>query len=107
MCPEGRCEHHSDPAAAGRQEPNAGGLDRRRLLMAAATGAAAITLAPVTFAQGQASAATAKDSLPTADVTRVVTGHLETGVSDFVYLPVKVPKCVQKIAVEYSYDKPA
>jgi hypothetical protein len=115
MCPEGRCEHHSDPAAADRQEPNAepdaepnaGGLDRRRLLMAAATGAAAITLAPVTFTQGRASAATAKGSLPTADVTRVVTGHLETGVADFVYLPVEVPKGVQKIAVEYSYDKPA
>ena len=36
-----------------------------------------------------------------------VTGHLETGAADFVYLPVEVPKGVQKIAVEYSYDKPS
>ncbi|MDN3354208.1 CehA/McbA family metallohydrolase [Actinomadura sp. DC4] len=99
MCPEGRCEHHSEPAAADGQSA---GLDRRRLLMAAATGAAAVTLAPVSFTQGRASAATTPQ-----DVTRTVTGHLDTGAADFVYVPVEVPKGVQKIAVEYTYDKPA
>jgi hypothetical protein len=36
-----------------------------------------------------------------------MTGHLETGAADYVYLPVEVPRGVQRIAVRYSYDKPA
>jgi hypothetical protein len=39
-------------------------------------------------------------------VTRAISGHLDTGVADFVYLPVEVPRGVQKISVSYSYDKP-
>jgi hypothetical protein len=40
------------------------------------------------------------------DLTRTVTGHLPTGVADFVYLPVEVPHGVRQIAVSYTYDKP-
>jgi hypothetical protein len=105
MCRDGRCEHHAAQPAAGPEDGATAGLDRRRLLMAAATGAA-LTLAPVSFGAAPARAAA---GTPTAgdEVSRVVTGHLETGAADFVHLPVQVPKGVQKIAVEYSYDKPA
>jgi hypothetical protein len=106
MCRDGRCEHEVGPfplaaGADGGKGRGAEGVDRRRLLMAAATGAA-LTLAPVTFSQARAATGTTTGG----DVTRVVTGHLETGAADFVYLPVEIPKGVQKIAVEYSYDKP-
>ncbi len=40
-------------------------------------------------------------------MTRTVTGHLETGAADFVYLPVEVPRGVNQIAVSYTYDKPS
>ena len=100
MCRDGRCEHDAAPLPDG-----AGAVDRRRLLMAAATGAA-LTLAPVSF--GSARAATKGGGSPGGgEVTRTVTGHLATGAADFVYLPVEVPKGVRKIAVAYSYDKPA
>jgi hypothetical protein len=36
-----------------------------------------------------------------------LTGHLDPGAADFVYLPVRVPAGVSEIAVEYSYDRPA
>ncbi|MER6813057.1 CehA/McbA family metallohydrolase [Spirillospora sp. NPDC000708] len=98
MCLDGRCERH---AAVLPADDGAHTLDRRRLLMAAATGAA-LTLVPVSFPQARAAAAP-----PGGEVSRTVTGHLETGAADFVYLPVEVPKGVQKIAVEYSYDRPA
>jgi len=39
--------------------------------------------------------------------TKTITGHLEPGAADFVYLPVEVPAGVNKISVVYSYDKPA
>jgi hypothetical protein len=104
MCLDEHCGH---PAGTGA-DAGTGALNRRRLLTAAATGAAALTLAPVSFTQARAATGTPKGSAPaTGDVTRVVTGHLETGAADFVYLPVVVPKGVQKIAVEYSYDKPS
>ncbi|WP_199826217.1 CehA/McbA family metallohydrolase [Streptomyces sp. SBT349] len=64
---------------------------------AATGGGAAITLAPVEFA-------TAADG---AEQTRTVRGHLETGAPDFVYLPVRVPRGVRRIAVSYTYDSPA
>jgi hypothetical protein len=41
-----------------------------------------------------------------ADLTRTITGHLPTGAADFVYLPVRVPHGVRRIAVSYTYDKP-
>src|SRR4051794_33422198 len=97
MCLDGRCEHNvaPPPAGTGDDAAGAGGLDRRRLLMAAATGAA-LTLAPVSFAQGRAAAGTPKGAPGGDEVTRTVTGHLETGAADFVYLPVEVPKGVRK-----------
>ncbi|AVH61173.1 phosphoesterase [Streptomyces dengpaensis] len=75
--------------------------------MAAATGlgAAALTLTPVSFAQAADGTPAAADG--TGEVTRTITGHLETGVADFVYLPVEVPTGVREIAVSYSYDKPS
>jgi hypothetical protein len=111
MCLGGQCEHNVNPLATPEtgEDPGAVGLNRRRLLAAAATGAAALTLAPVSFGQARAATAAPKGAPPTGggEVTRTVTGHLETGAADFVYLPVQVPKGVQKIAVEYSYDKPS
>lgn len=59
--------------------------------------ASAITLVPVSFAAA---------AEPIADQTQTITGHLDTGVADFVYLPVEVPDGVREIAVSYSYDKP-
>ncbi len=82
MCVNGNCsEHH---------------VDRRQVILTGVA-AAALTLAPVSFA----AAAT-----PGQDVTRTITGHLDPGVADFVYLPVEVPHGVREIAVSYSYDKP-
>ncbi|GLY85911.1 CehA/McbA family metallohydrolase [Actinoallomurus iriomotensis] len=106
MCLDGACEHDAAARPATGDRDGGGALDRRRLLMAAATGAA-LTLAPVSFIQGRAAAGTPKGTPDGGDVTRTVTGHLDTGAADFVYLPVQVPKGVQKIAVEYSYDKPS
>ncbi|GAB3975585.1 CehA/McbA family metallohydrolase [Actinoallomurus acanthiterrae] len=105
MCRHENCEHSTTPLDDGVQ-PSADTVDRRRLLMAAATGAA-LTLAPISFTPARADETT-KDTVPAdGQVTRVVTGHLATGAADFVYLPVEVPKSVQKISVQYSYDKPA
>ncbi|MDF9813742.1 CehA/McbA family metallohydrolase [Streptomyces sp. SPB162] len=88
-------------------------MERREVLrFTALAGAAGVfTLAPVTFAgAGSASAsdgAGASDGAPAAEETRTVTGHLPTGVADFVYLPVNVPHGVREIAVSYTYDRPA
>jgi len=76
-------------------------VDRRSLLRAGvATGAAtALTVAAVSPAAGA-------PHRPGSDATSVVTGHLEPGAADFVYLPVEVPDGVREIAVSYSYDRP-
>ncbi|GAA2139201.1 CehA/McbA family metallohydrolase [Actinomadura napierensis] len=104
MCLDGRCERHAAALPAG---DGAHTLDRRRLLMAAATGAA-LTLVPVSFPRARAATGPAAPGGGSGEeVSRTVTGHLETGAADFVYLPVEVPKGVRKIAVEYSYDRPA
>jgi hypothetical protein len=73
-------------------------MDRRDLLKLSALAGAtsALTLAPIRFA------AAAEPGVR----SRVVTGHLPTGVADFVYLPVEVPRGVRQIEVAYSYDKP-
>jgi predicted metal-dependent phosphoesterase TrpH len=39
--------------------------------------------------------------------TRVLTGRLEPGAPDWVYLPVEVPGGVRELAVRYRYDRPA
>jgi hypothetical protein len=108
MCLDGHCEHNVDvfePDAEAAQSRSAG-LGRRRLLTAGVAGAAAVTLAPVSFAQAADGSHGGTPPPAGTQETRVITGFLETGVADFVYLPVEVPKGVQKLAVSYSYDKP-
>ncbi|WP_375488571.1 CehA/McbA family metallohydrolase [uncultured Jatrophihabitans sp.] len=73
-------------------------VSRRAVLASGAVGAAAITLAPMSFAEAQPKSGTA---------TKTITGHLEPGAADFVYLPVRVPRGVTQIAVSYSYSKPS
>ncbi|MGW2895242.1 CehA/McbA family metallohydrolase [Streptomyces sp. NPDC001212] len=108
MCLDGHCEHNVkplEPDTAGVGDAGAG-LGRRRLLLAGGAGAAALTLAPVSFARasdGPAGTPPANGS----EATRTITGFLETGVADFVHLPVEVPRGVRKIAVSYSYDRPS
>jgi hypothetical protein len=69
---------------------------RRGFLAVALAGAAALTLPSMAFA-----------SAPTGmGTTKTITGHLEPGAADFIYLPVEVPAGVNKISVVYSYDKP-
>jgi hypothetical protein len=91
-------------------------MDRRDVLkfsaLAGATGV--LTLAPVNFAAASESGAGATAGAAGASgsgtdgtvQTRIVTGHLPTGVADFVYLPIEVPRGVRQIAVSYTYDKP-
>jgi hypothetical protein len=101
MCRDGHCEHNIEELEAA--EP-IGGLPRRGLLAAAAAGAAALTLAPLSFAQAAERKPGPADG---TQVTQSITGHLETGAADFVYLPVKIPAGVNKISVQYSYDRPS
>ncbi|MFJ4517815.1 CehA/McbA family metallohydrolase [Streptomyces sp. NPDC088816] len=107
MCLDGHCEHNVKPLEPGTADADGAGagIGRRRLLLAGA-GAAALTLTPVSFAQaaGGPAGETPADG---TEVTRTITGFLETGVADFVYLPVEVPRGVRKIAVSYSYDRPS
>ncbi|WP_392667316.1 CehA/McbA family metallohydrolase [Streptomyces sp. LN785] len=108
MCLDGHCAHTYDPLvpeAASDDAPTAG-PGRRRLLTAGVAGAAALTLAPVSFAQASEASPAGGKPPTSGEVTHVISGFLETGVADFVYLPVEVPKGVQQIAVSYSYDKP-
>ncbi|NKQ56615.1 CehA/McbA family metallohydrolase [Amycolatopsis sp. K13G38] len=72
------------------------GVSRRGFLAAAGIGTG-VALAPVAFAE----AAEGQTE------TKVITGHLDPGVPDFVYLPVQVPSGVSQISVVYSYDKPS
>ncbi|WP_037580822.1 CehA/McbA family metallohydrolase [Phaeacidiphilus oryzae] len=82
-------------------------MSRRGLLRAGlVTGAAgALTLGTVSFAQAATGGAGGNSG--GGSVTRTVTGHLDPGAADFVYLPVEVPAGVRQIDVSYSYDKPA
>lgn len=75
------------------------GVDRRRFLqVTAAAGLAgtALVLEPVEFAAAAAG----------GEEVREVTGRLEPGAPDWVYLPIDVPPGVREIAVSYSYDRP-
>jgi hypothetical protein len=94
-------------------------MDRRHVLkLSAGAGTAGVlTLAPVNFAAASdsdgfdAASGSGRGGAPAggggSDRTLTVTGHLPTGVADFVYLPVEVPRGVRQIAVSYSYDMPA
>ncbi|HEY3478158.1 MAG TPA: twin-arginine translocation signal domain-containing protein, partial [Streptomyces sp.] len=77
-------------------------MDRRDVLklsaLAGATGV--LTLGSVNFAEAD------DGTTGGGDRTRTVSGHLPTGVADFVYLPVEVPRGVRRIAVSYGYDRP-
>jgi hypothetical protein len=42
-----------------------------------------------------------------ATTTQSITGHLDPGAADWVYLPVDVPAGVRQIDVSYTYDEPA
>lgn len=77
--------------------PQTRGLSRRQVLRAAAVVGAttALTLEPLRFA-----------AAADGEQTQVITGHLDTGAADFVYLPVVIPRGVREIAVSYSYDRP-
>lgn len=58
---------------------------------------AALFLSPAQFESAAAAGATR---------TRTVTGHLDPGAADWIYLPVDVPDGVRQIDVSYTYDKP-
>ncbi|MEY9948850.1 hypothetical protein [Kitasatospora sp. GAS1066B] len=94
MCNDESCRHHT---ADDDPDPGRRALLRTGLIAGAAT---ALTLAPISFAAADAPAPTSGTD------SRTITGHLDTGVADFVHLPVEVPHGVQQIAVSYSYDKP-
>ncbi|WP_370150899.1 CehA/McbA family metallohydrolase [Streptacidiphilus sp. EB129] len=84
-------------------------MARRRLLLASAGGVAALTLTPMSFAQAAEPAsapAAATTPVSGSTATQAITGHLETGAADFVYLPVEIPAGVRQISVQYSYDRP-
>ncbi|MDX3855192.1 CehA/McbA family metallohydrolase [Streptomyces sp. AK02-01A] len=102
MCQQGFCEHHYAP-----EDESSGATGRRAVLRAGtALGAgAALALAPLSFAE--ADEVTAGGVPAEGEVTRVISGHLDTGVADFVYLPVEVPRGVNQIAVSYTYSKPS
>jgi hypothetical protein len=61
----------------------------------------------MSFAKADASGSGSGLPAPGSTATRTITGHLETGAADFVYLPVEIPRGVRSIAVQYSYDRPA
>lgn len=70
---------------------------RRNLLISAAAGSAAVTLDPVSFAV----------AAPGGTETRTLTGTIPYGAPDWVYVPLEIPKGVNKIEVSYAYDRPA
>jgi PHP-associated len=115
MCQPGVCEHHhpEPDAAPAAGTPAAGaagtaGVDRRALLRAGAVAGAAgvLTLAPTAFAEAAGTSGGGRPADGT-EVTRVISGHLETGVADFVHLPLDVPEGIDQISVSYTYDRPA
>jgi hypothetical protein len=90
-----------------------GQIDRRQLLLAATAGAAgvatgaAVFLDPVTFAAAAPSTGDPAGDPTAPDQSRTLTGHIDYGATDFVYIPVQVPAGVSQIVVGYSYDRPA
>ena len=107
MCTDGYCEHNVAPLPEPA-DPAASGLSRRGVLTVGAA-TAALTLGPMTFAHAADSASGSGSGAPAdgTQVSQTITGHLETGVVDFVYLPVVIPAGVKQIDVSYSYDNPS
>ncbi|MCW2946328.1 MAG: phosphoesterase domain protein [Actinoallomurus sp.] len=106
VCQPGACEHSPTPSGTpAGDEKGTPALGRRSLLRAVVGAAGALTLAPVTFGQAAAASSSGGPSGAT-EVTRVISGHLDPGAADFVYLPLVIPKGVNQISVSYTYDKP-
>lgn len=99
-------DSHQHPVPQVDDAPACGcqGVGRRTALRLGLATGAAVVLAPVAFA---GSAGAAPSPAGTRTETRVLTGHLDPGAADWVYLPVDVPRGVQRLDVSYSYDKPA
>src|SRR5690349_9021202 len=78
-----------------------GEVDRRRFLAGTAAAGmaagAAVVMDPMGFAEGAAG----------SEQTRTLTGHIDYGAPDWVYVPVDVPDGVNRITVSYGYDRPA
>jgi len=73
-------------------------VNRRQLLVTAAAAGAAVVLEPLVFTASASAAGSAQ---------RTVSGHIDYGAPDWVYVPIEVPSGVNRISVSYSYDKPA
>jgi hypothetical protein len=56
-----------------------------------------VTLPPVVFTPSRVE----------LEQTRTVTGALQPGARDWVYLPVEVPRGVRELEVDYQYDHPS
>ena len=83
-------------------------MDRRQFLTATAlagTAGGAVVLDPISFAS--ADPGTGASPEPGTEQTQTITGHIEYGAPDFVYIPVQVPVGANRISVEYSYNRPA
>jgi PHP-associated len=108
MCQPGVCEHGPESSGTPADGHDGAAPGRRAVLRTGGVlGAAGVlTLAPVSFAQAAGTAPGGAPADGTGTVTRVITGHLDTGAADFVYLPLEVPDGVNQISVEYTYDKP-
>ncbi|MFC6713090.1 hypothetical protein [Branchiibius cervicis] len=74
---------------------NEANISRRAILAAAGTTTATF-LTPIAPASAAGSPA-----------TTTVSGHVDPGPADFVYLPVDVPAGIQRLEVSYTYTKPS
>jgi hypothetical protein len=72
-------------------------VNRRQLLVTAAAAGTAVVLEPLVFT----SAASAE-----GPAQQTITGHLDYGAPDWVYVPVEIPSGVNRITVSYAYDRP-
>jgi hypothetical protein len=73
-------------------------VNRRQLLVTAAAAGTAVVLEPLVFV-GSASAADT--------VQQSISGHIEYGAPDWVYVPIEIPSGVNRITVSYAYDRPS
>jgi TAT (twin-arginine translocation) pathway signal sequence len=71
-------------------------MDRRQFLVGAAAAGAAVVLDPVRFGSAD----------PGGQQVRTVTGHIDYGAPDWVYIPIEVPDGVNRLGVSYGYDRP-
>jgi predicted metal-dependent phosphoesterase TrpH len=74
-------------------------INRRNLLIGAAAvaGATSVTLDPVSFAE----------AAPGGTETRTLSGTIKYGAPDWVYIPLQIPRGVNRVTVSYTYDRPA